>query len=126
MPESSNPRSGSADAPIARRKMPRLNRAGWIIKSLASLFVFAFLCAYAHTYLRYGNSSPRPQIAASVTHATPQTSFTSTHPRAFHRHQPLFRPAHQLKSHAHHAHPYHFASLRHLRRLFSQLLVVRS
>jgi hypothetical protein len=113
-------------AATAPRKMPRLNRAGWIIKSLASLFVFAFLCAYAHTYLRYGSSSPRPQTTASATHPTTPTFFTPTHSRITHHRQTFLRPVHQVKRHARRSNPYYLASVRHLRRLFSQLLVVRS
>jgi len=106
--------------------MPRLRRAGNTIKILASIFVFAFLCAYAHTYLRYGNGAPRPQTTASVTCSTPQSFFTPTHPRPSHRRQSIFRPVHQAKRHARRSNPYYLASMRRLRRLFSQLLVVRS
>ena len=116
------------------RKMPRLRRAGNTIKILASIFVFAFLCAYAHTYLRYGNGAPRTPTTASIAHPTtiartrPAPTFrTSTfHPRAFRRHQPSFRPVHQLNRHQRRSTPFYLASLRHIRRLFSQLLVVRS
>jgi hypothetical protein len=128
MPAPSNPALPAPDAAApAPRKMLRLNKAGWIIKGLASLFVFAFLCAYAHTYLRYG--PPRTQISPSPTHFS-NLSRTQppppTHPRIFHRRQGIFRPVHQVKRHARRSNPYYLASLRRLRRLFSQLLVVRS
>ncbi len=128
MPTSPNPALPTpTDDATAPRKMLRLNKAGNTIKILASIFVIAFLCAYAHTYVRYG--TPRPQTTASL--AQPATvSHTQAlqpfHPRAFHRRQVLLRPVHQLKRHAHRATPYYLASLRRIRRLFSQLLVVRS
>jgi hypothetical protein len=104
--------------------MLRLNRAGWIIKTLASLFIVAFLCAYAHTYLRYG--APRLQTTTSVTHPVTQTFFTPTHSRISHRRQSLFRPVHQVRRHTRRSSPYYLASMRRLRRFFSQMLVVRS
>ena len=122
MPTPSNP----ATPTTTPCKMPRLRRAGNTIKILASIFVFAFLCAYAHTYLRYGNGAPRPQTTASVTRSTPQSFFTPTHPRPSHRRQSILRPVHQAKRHPRRSNPYYLASMRRLRRLFSQLLVVRS
>jgi hypothetical protein len=129
MPELSNPSAGSpsSDTAPAPRKMLRLNKAGRIIKSLASLFVFAFLCAYAHTYLRYG--APRTQTTASVARAITISPTRSPLPipyRVSHRRQAFFRPVHQVNRHARRSKPYYLASLRHIRRLFSQLLVVRS
>ena len=124
MPTPSNPAPLATTA--ATRKMPRLRRAGNTIKILASIFVFAFLCAYAHTWLRYGNVAPRPQTTASVTRSTPQSFFTPTHPRPSHRRQSILRPVHQAKRHPRRSNPYYLASMRRLRRLFSQLLVVRS
>jgi len=127
MPTPSNPALPTPPASTAPRKMLRLNKAGWIIKTLASLFVFAFLCAYAHTCLHYG--APRTQTTASVTHpiTVSRTQGPRTfYPRAFHRRQSIFRPVHQTRRHARRNTPFYLASLRHLRRLFSQLLVVRS
>jgi hypothetical protein len=126
MPTPSNPAlppSPPAAAP-APRKMPRLNRAGWIIKSLASIFVVAFLCAYARTTLRYGH--PRLQTTASVSRPAPPAVFVPTHSRASHSRQNVFRRVHQVRRHARRSSPFYLASLRHLRRLFSQLLVVRT
>jgi hypothetical protein len=126
MPALSNPSVGSlsSDAAPAPRRMLRLSKAGWIIKTLATIFVIAFLCAYAHTYLRYGTA--RPQATASVTRPIPQIFFTPTHSRFSHRRQVFVRPVHQVRRHARRANPYYLASMRRLRRLFSQLLVVRS
>jgi len=126
MPTPSNPATPT-DAATAPSKMPRLRRAGNTIKILASIFVVFFLCAYAHTYLRYG--TPRPQTTASI---APPINISRTqppqtfHPRAFHRRQAILRPVHQVKRRTHRTNPYYLASLRRIRRLFSQLLFVRS
>jgi hypothetical protein len=129
MPEPSNPSLGSpsSDTAPAPRKMLRLNKAGWIIKSLASLFVFAFLCAYARTYLRYG--TPRTQTSISVTRPITISRTPAplpVHYRISHRRQAFFRPVHQVRRHTRRSSPYYLASMRRLRRLFSQLLFVRS
>jgi len=122
MPTPSNP----AIPTTTPCKMPRLRRAGNTIKILASIFVFAFLCAYAHTYLRYGNGTPRPQTTASITRPAAPSLFTPTHFRPAHRRQAIRRPVQQLKHRTRRTTPFYLASLRHIRRLFSQLLVVRS
>ena len=126
MPEPSNPTlstlPGNAAPSIASRKMPRLNKAGWIIKSLASLFVVAFLCAYLKTYNRYG--APRTPTRASLTHPLTQ-AFAPTHFRLNHRRR-VFLPVRHTKRRPPRSSLYHLATLRRLHRLFSQLLVVRS
>jgi hypothetical protein len=126
MPTASNPGlpnpSNTSASSIAPRRMLRLNKAGWIIKALASLFVVAFLCAYARTYSRYG--TPHTQTRASLTRPVTQ-AFTPTRMHLDH-HRRLFVPVRHTRRRPQHASPYHLATLRHLRRLFSQLLVVRS
>jgi hypothetical protein len=104
--------------------MRRLHKAGRTIKVLASIFVLAFLCAYARTYDRYGTA--HPQTTAAVARNTSHIFFTPTHFRPAHHRQSFFRPAHQARRHARRTNPYYLASLRRLHRLFSQLLVVRS
>jgi hypothetical protein len=104
--------------------MPRLNNAGRTLKILATLFVIAFLYAYARNYIHY--SSRHPQTTASVNHPTQQTFFTPTHSRTQHRRHTFFRPAHQVNRRARRTNPYYLASMRRLRRLVSQLLVMRS
>jgi hypothetical protein len=104
--------------------MPRLRKAGRTITILATLFVIAFLYAYARSYIRYGNR--HPQTTASVTTPTQQRFFTPTHTRASHRRHTFFRPAHQANRRQRRTNPYYLTSMRRLRRLVSQLLVVRS
>jgi hypothetical protein len=133
MPTLSNPGlpnpSNTAAPSIAPRRMLRLNKAGWIIKALASLFVVAFLCAYARTYSRYG--TPHTQTRASLTHPVTQ-AFTPTrlhldhHRRLFIPARHAFVPVRHTRRRPQHASLYHLATLRRIRRFFSQLLVVRS
>jgi hypothetical protein len=113
--------------PNAPRKMVRLAKAGWIIKALATIFVIAFLCAYLHTYMRYG--APRTTASVSRTHPITVSRTQAPppiHSRISHRRQVFFRPVHQVKRHTRRSTPYYLASLRHLRRLFSEMLDVRS
>lgn len=113
--------------PNAPRKMVRLAKAGWIIKALATIFVIAFLCAYIHTYMRYG--TPRTQASAFPTHPITVSRIQAplpAHSRTFRRRQVFFRPVHQVKRRTHRSNPYYLASLRHLRHLFSEMLDVRS
>jgi hypothetical protein len=123
MPPLSNP-AAPTDAHPAPHKMRRLHNAGRTLKLLASLFVLAFLCAYARIALRY--ETPHPQTTAAIAHPSPYTFFAPTHSRTTHRRQSFFRPVHQTKHRARRSHPYYLAGLRRLHRLFSQLLVVRS
>jgi hypothetical protein len=113
--------------PNAPRKMVRLTKAGWIIKALATIFVIAFLCAYLHTWMRYG--APRTQASVAPTHLITVSRMQAPRPihsHIFHRRQVFFRPVHQVNRHARRSNPYYLASLRHLRRLFSEMLDVRS
>lgn len=115
--------------PNAPRKMIRLNKAGWIIKALATLFVVAFLCAYLNISIRYG--TPHTQTRASLNHSLTQqplpirTHF-SPRRRAFHHHQPVFLRVRHITRRQPRTRLYHLASLRHLRHLFTEMLDVRS
>jgi len=124
MPVTSNSEHSTPHAATAPVRMLRLRRAGWILKSLASFFVFAFLCAYIRTTLRYG--TPPAQTLAPIAHPLTQASFTPTRSHSPHRRQVFLRRAHQARRPARHSHPYYLVSLRRIRRLFSQLLVMRS
>jgi hypothetical protein len=102
--------------------MLRLRRAGNTIKTLAAIFVVAFLCAYARTYRKYG--TPQPQTTASVARpmAQPASYFPAAHVRSFHRRQAFYRPARHTVRHARRTRPFYLASLRRIRRFFTRVL----
>ena len=122
MPTTSHPPTPTTP----HRNMPRLPRAARTLKIFTTLVLLIFAGAYARTALRY--ATPHPQTSASLAKPSPETFFTPTHSpaRPAHRRHTFFRPAHQVKRHTRRSSPFYLASLRRLRRLVSQLLVVRS
>ena len=123
MPPLSNSAAPTVATP-APHNMRRLHKAGRAIKLLATVFIIAFLCAYARITLRHGTA--HLQTTASISRPSSYPVFAPAHARPTHRRQSFFRPVHQVKHHARRSNPYYLASLRRLHRLFAQLLVVRS
>ncbi len=130
MPNDLNPTAHTPQLPPHPR-MRRLHRAGWIIKSLTTLFILAFLIAYANIYSRYG--TPHTQAQASHTHPSFLTAVfhpIPTHTNRFHRRPTFLRINHRTPRRA--SRPirrtsfYHLASLHRLHRLFNELLDVQS
>ncbi|MGA7155657.1 MAG: hypothetical protein WBY53_02355 [Acidobacteriaceae bacterium] len=124
MPEASN---APQPTPTPHPRMRRLIRAGSIIKSLATIFIVAFLFAYAHTTLKYG--TPHPQTTASISHPIAHPSFfTPTRYRITHQRRAFFRPTRRPVRHTtrrpRRSSPYYLASLRRLRHFFTRVLAV--
>jgi hypothetical protein len=126
MPEPSSPilstSPRNAAPTFAPRNRLRLKYALRFIQALGAVFVLAFFCAYARTYVRYGtpNTQPPPTLTQLVSQVT-----TPTHSRLAPRpHVSL--PVRHVKRHPQHPSPYHLATLRRIRRFFSRLLDVRS
>ena len=130
MPIPSNPATPTPQPPPPPR-MRRLRRAGWVIKSLATLFVFAFLIAYANIDSRYG--TPHTQARTSPTHPSflsavfhPSQSTHPTRTNHLHRHPTFLRVNRRVPRRIHRTSFYHLASLHRLHRLFNEILDVRS
>jgi hypothetical protein len=122
MPEPSNPTPPTSATTFAPRNRLRLTKALRAIKVLAAVFVIAFFCAYAKTTIRYGTPHTQPQ--ASLTQF-----FTPTAPHAPSRLAPHRRVLHtvrHVRRRPQHPGIYHLATLRRIRRFFSQMLDVRS
>lgn len=134
MPTVPNPATPAQQTPPHPR-MRRLHRAGFVIKSLATLFVLAFLIAYANIYSRYGTphtqaqtSRPHPSFLSAVFHPSQPTRLTRTN--HLHR-RPTFlrinrRTSARTPRRIRHTSFYHLASLHRLHRLFNEFLDVRS